>query len=302
VAPTYRFCGLVFASDVPPPGVGRSRGVPRWSFRIAFGGGLTPAAGASRVFRLPDGRVSLRVARDGPDHRLSFPELAEFVISPGRREILGRPIGGTSRATLGRLLVSQVLPRLLGLEGGLALHGGVVRAPDGAVALLGDSGAGKSTLCAAFGGIGVPLLTDDCFAVEATARRVVAVPGLRELRLLPDARGGAAEDGEGKRVFKPGGRFPFANAPAPLARIYVLAPRPNGAGVRVEISPLAPAQAFTALVRNSFQLDCGDRGRASALLDTVARIVERVPVRELRYPRRLSLLPALREAVITDRP
>jgi hypothetical protein len=91
-------------------------------------------------------------------------------------------------------------------------------------------------------------------------------------------------------------------APAPLGAIYVLAPRPRDCGDRraVAIRRLSKRQAWTALLRNTFNTAVTEPARLAAQFAWAANVAGIVPVRRLSYKKQLGLLPRVRHAVLED--
>ena len=88
----------------------------------------------------------------------------------------------------------------------------------------------------------------------------------------------------------------------PLHGLYVLdhvdPPEGLAADGQVSIVPMSRRDAHVAVTRNAFRLDPGDPRRLRSDFDFVARLVTAVDAFELRYPRDLSCLPAVRDALL----
>jgi len=304
----YRFADLVLQCEMPLselPDAGR--GPSECSVRVHRS--ARPVLPASdrwdHHWRSPAGEVVLSCAREGEDYRLGMPELATFLIEDGGRAITCRPREGLPPATLEHLLIDQVLPRVLTHRGRLVIHAGSVVTPHGAVAFLGDSGAGKSTLCAEFATAGHSLLGDDGIVVRPAASGFEALATYPGLRLLPDplevlfdARtSGApvAHYSDKRRMDRNSPNLAFSTGPEPLLALYVL-----DTDVEIGIGPLPDRDAFMALVRASFQLHLDDKERSRELFWRVGALLDATPVRRLSFPRDLSRLGAVRDAVVED--
>jgi hypothetical protein len=249
------------------------------------------------LWRRPDGSVSLSCAKDGDDYALGFPGWGRaFVRDEGREiEVLLEP--GVPRETVEHLVCDQLLPRVAAFRGRLVLHAGCVVTAAGACAFLGGSGAGKSTLCARFVRDGDLLLGDDgIFVRRAGSGGFVAEATYPGLRLapqpdLPDA--GPVSHDSAKR------RIPLGTAGAyPLRAIYLL-DEPASAE-RAEAALLPPREGFVALLKSCFQLHLDDPARTRRLFEQLSELLDVVPLRVVRYARRLELLPAVRDEVLRD--
>ena len=82
------------------------------------------------------GALSLALSSKGEGFLLRFPGLADFAISEDGLQIGAWPAPPTSRETLRHLLLDQVLPRVLALQGRLVLHAGAVQAGCQAIAFI----------------------------------------------------------------------------------------------------------------------------------------------------------------------
>jgi hypothetical protein len=257
-------------------------------------------------WRAPDGVVVLSCARDGDSYRVGMPGLATFLIENDGRAITCRSERAVPPGTLEHLLIDQVLPRVLAHRGRLVLHAGAVATDRGAIGFLGDSGAGKSTLCAAFTRARHPLLGDDGIVVgPAAAGGFEALGTYAGLRLFPDPLGALFDERAGaspvayytakRRLDRQAADIVLANGPQPLRALYVL-----GSAEAIHIDELPVSEAFMSIVKASFLLHLDDAVRSGELFSRVGALQGAVPVRRLSYPRELSRLAEVREAVLAD--
>jgi len=156
-------------------------------------------------------------------------------------------------------LLGPVLGFALHLRGIVSLHGSAVVMNGHAIGFVGDSGAGKSTLAAAFVQTGLPALTDDVLALEASQNGFLAHNGYPRLRLWPDSV---------EMLFGSTGHLPritpnwnkrhleldaeqgFFIRKAPLSAIYFLDPSEKTRGV--EIEHVAAKPAFFLFLENNY--------------------------------------------------
>jgi hypothetical protein len=220
----------------------------------------------------PTGAPFLLGTRRGDCLWLRFAALADVEVNAARERARVWPHPGVAADELQRLLLDQVVPRVLAGQGHSVLHASAVLAPQGVLAFVGDSGVGKSTLAARLAAAGLPVMADDALVVEkplvdAAAGRWLAhgaYPGLR----LDDPSSG------GKRRVAAGIRF--AAGPQPLAAVYLLDRAESGAppGRR----PLAGATALASLLRHSYRLDAGGRDEVAHGFERLAELVRQVPL------------------------
>ena len=250
--------------------------------------------------RLPDGSIYLRWA-----------DLFEFVVSADGRDIRYHQLAHATAESFNTYLLSQVLSFALLAFGQEPLHGTVVVINGEAVAFLGDCGYGKSTLGAAFLRLGFPILTDDLVALERTASGYAVHPGMPRLKLFPSVarrvlgvgqRGTPLNRRTSKQI------LPLADGQVcrrrvPLRTLYVLsepAPALRRQAAPIELERLTGGDAFLEVIRNTFNTVVEDRDRLANQFAFASQLVAAVPVKRLRYPRRLALLPAVCEAVLAD--
>lgn len=174
---------------------------------------------------------------------------------------------------------------LLHQRGRLVLHASAVAMNGGGALFLGASGWGKSTLLAALAARGHSPVADDVAAVDADAAHPVLLPGIPQLKLLPEtvsflgsdaARWARVHSRSEKRVQ----RLPKGDSQStfPVRRIYVLAGADDGAPAVV---PLSRREAVIELVRHTYTAQLlpimGDSARH---FRQCARVAEQVPARE----------------------
>ena len=307
----YRYGDLVLESDM-------SLELPRPSdemecrFQVRRAQGL--GSGSWQWFHrhcLSDGKHWLSVAKQEAEYLLRFHGLADFQALANRREIWCQPEPDTDAETIAHLLLGQVMPRVLSLQGKLVLHASAVVTPAGAVAFIGETGWGKSTLAASFGRQGFPLLADDCLLVEERGGRIVGIPSYAGLRLWPGTI--AALFGEellvhtvarytGKKLARQdNGRVSFWSGPVPLQRVYALAgPEEVGDTKSVTITALSGRAVFVELVKHAFRLDVTDQKRLREEFERLGQVAASLDVRRLGFPREFSLLPAVHDAVLSN--
>jgi hypothetical protein len=258
----------------------------------------------------PEGEVRLALGRFDAGYILRFPGLADFRISPAGDRIDCRAARGVSTAELRHLLLNQVLPLVLSHQGEAVLHASAVSTDRGAVAFAGATGRGKSTLAAFFARHGAPAITDDCLVLGERGGGLGVHAGYPELRLDGPARdafrsGQADASGSGAEEEKRGvtlgpGDFAAGPGPFPLRRIYLLdAPEstpPDG----IAITRPTPREALLFLVAHAFKLDIADRRTLTREFALFGRLAATPLCRRLAFPRDLSHLPGVLDAVSRD--
>ena len=289
-------------SELPLPELRTKRALaaPPGAWHVRLGGTYPgPDAQWFHQWREPDGRLWLRIGHSAKGvYVLRFTQWAAFVIDVPRLEISCYPSPETPTATIRHLLLNQVLPLVAARTDHLVLHASAVVHERGAIGFVGPSGTGKSTLCAALGSEECRLLTDDALVLQRAGCAFYALPTYAGVRLWPDvvnalstratvSLGPVSHYSDKVRVDV----MPLATNRAPLFRLCVLVP--GNASTQLNVHPLRPREAAIALTKYHFQLDVTSPSELSDSFSMMMDIVERVPVLQVTYPRRLNELAAM---------
>jgi hypothetical protein len=214
-------------------------------------------------------RVSLRLG--GPGGRV----YQTLDLAPDLRQARARlePAGLEDEAApfcLREPLLELWIAALLFAGRGVLLHAAALRTPDGALhAFVGRSGAGKSTLAGLLAPAGLgELVTDDRLVVRPAGQ------GFRAWGTPWHGTAGRGRPGSGE-----------------LRGVWLLEQAP-----RAERLPAGPGEAALHLAANCFRA-AWPAGGAAELLETCARLAERVPCRRLRFPRDPSAVGPIREVL-----
>lgn len=247
--------------------------------------GDAPRAPAVATWQDEHGRVFAR-AYGGPDlfdliwtgiGRLTFARKSPLVTLRVERDV-DHDTAADRFARFAQPIVLQAL----GYE---TLHASAVRTRDGVLAFCGVSGAGKSTLAYALGRrAGIDQVADDALVIVDAARGLVQ-PLPFEPRLRPASR-----------VLETGERTPSSASPAVhLAAVFMLDVEPGDPPVTQRV----PAhEAFAALLTHAHCFDPRDRPAVERMVHHYLALAAIVPLFTLRYPRDLSRIDALCDAVL----
>jgi len=295
-----------------------------WRFPFEAAGSTAPSEihlvpQASSFFDAVRTRAGLAGAGDWVVYRslddgaayIRWADTLEAVVSDDGRQVACRRLGNAPPEVLHGYLLGAVLSFALIRRGIEPLHATVVAIDGVAVALMGDCGYGKSSLAAAFLGEGHRLVTDDLLVLERTSGGLVAHPGAPRIKLFPRMARlmfGSRVKGITMNRYTPKLIVPLRAAqycptPIPLAGIYVLsAPRLRDRPARamVQRRRLSQRQACIELVRNTFNMAVTDGPRLSRQLALAGDVVRAIPLKRLSYPRLPSMLPAARDAILSD--
>ena len=311
----YRVCGLHIGSTVPFPEL-RAEPNSEWGFspdvEFEMGGDLSRWSRGNIVMTWdePAGTPWLTCTKTNQGYRFHYPGFADFLIDRLGRHVSCVTKPETAPETIRHLFLDQVIPQLLNLRGREALHASAIQTPSGACAFIGPSGGGKSTLAAAFHVTGYPVLCDDCLLLKDDPDHVLVEPAYPGLRLWDDSRGvlfgnmrstfPVSQYTSKRRVSTSesdtGGMGFF-----PLRGIYSLRRHENPEPLTDPvIEPLSVRDAFMELVEFAFRLDLSDQAMILRQMRVLERVAIEVPIKRLRLPDDLGVLPAARELILQD--
>jgi len=311
----YRVCGLQIGSTIPFPEL---RALPAAGAEFPpdvefdVGGDLTRWDSGDVVmsWKDPDGTPWLTYTKTAGGYRIHYPDLADFLLDHLGRQVRCVAQPQTAPETIRHLFLDQVIPPLLNLRGREALHASAVLTANGACAFVGQSGWGKSTMAAAFHVAGYPVLCDDCLLLSNDHEQVSVEPAYPGLRLWDDSRGvlfgraGATlpvSQNMSKRRVPTSETYEENTGFRPLRAIYSLqVPEDEDAASSPAIEPLSVRAAFMELVECAFRLDLSDQSMILRQMQVLERVAKEVPVKRLRLPDDLGILPAVREMILQD--
>jgi len=260
---------------------------------------------------LPGGERWLSCAKTEDGYLLRFNELVDFTIDKTGSEIICKASPCIPEDTIQHLLLDQVIPLVINLRGGEALHASAILARHGVVAFAGPAGSGKSTTTASLLKMGYPFVSDDCLTLQEKDQNIFAIPAYPGLRLWEDAEAHLfGENGNKKSVAhytsklrvdieeRPGSYSP---EPKPFVRLYDIINSPEtDEASDITIEKLSPRDSFMALVRCTFRLDITDQNMLTRQFHFLERVASCVSVRRLTFPRDSNLLPAVHKAILKD--
>jgi hypothetical protein len=240
-----------------------------------------------RHARLPDGGMHLR-----------WEGMFACIVEGTGRRIWFASLGAGAMESLHVYFLGHAVAVALASLGEEPLHATVVARPGRCVALMGESGAGKSTLAAFLVSRGARLVTDDLLRVAIDGATVLAYPGPRRIKLMPDSRERyLGAQAEGVPMHPLSGKFILPLEPAMmhesltrLDEVFLLERPPDGASdPRVE----TPSQrdAMLRVIAGTGVARVTDAARLARQFEFARALVSRVPVRRLLQPNDLDRLP-----------
>ena len=299
---TYHAYGLRIASDValplPParvlaPDLVLSRGPDRPVPEVRPG-----QERLAEVLR-QDGSIFYTLGRSSATTVLRYPGLCDFTGDRRLARVTVHLAPGADEGLLSVMISGTLLAVHLMLNRAHVLHASAVHVDGRALAFVGSSGMGKSTVSAALCEAGCDLVSDDLLRVDRSGDTLLVHPGGTESRLRPSARSIAEaadpatvrETADGRLAVTPRA---WTAGPLPLAACAV--PRPDRAATAVSVRRLRPSIALLSLSRYPRVLGWTDAESSASAFQSLADLVERVPVYEATIPWGLPFAPA----VLTD--
>lgn len=259
------------------------------------------------MWRADTGRGSylrLRYAMDS--------EWAEFVIDERGESVWISRGDDVVLAEVGELLLGPVFSCVLAQRGLTCLHAASVAIAERVVALVGISGAGKSTTALGLVQRGGTLIADDVSVLSPDPGPPAVLSGAPRLRMRPDSAESLVGSYAGldamwldenrrprKRYINVDDAAAAADDTAwPVDVVYLLVA--DDACSAPTVSPLAPPHALSRLMSFRHMARALDTTAHRRDFPVIARVVDSVPVRELRRPHGLSSAPDVVDAILAD--
>lgn len=299
--PSYAVAGMVISTPFPIVELPDARG--RAADWTVVRGDTPVDSGVEPVFELRTADdvlwATLGAGAGDGQFSLRYEGQVDFAIDARARTVTYVPRPGLADNSLRHLLIDQVVPHLLAVDGELVLHASAVALDGAAVAFIGPSGMGKSSLAAGWVQEGAPLLADDFLLLhphDGGYAATAAYPGLRlwsdsaaffagPVEALPPVAGYT----EKRRWTAP--RVPRPDERVPLRAIALLGNPPEPGGPVFRAAPLRGADAFVMLYQQAFRVARSDPASQQADLRQFTRLAETVPVLLLEYRRDYAALP-----------
>lgn len=235
--------------------------------------------------------------------------LGEFLVSSDGSRIACRRFDEASGESFQVYLLGQALSFALVKSGLEPLHATCVVVDGEVVVLLGDSGFGKSSLAACFLHAGHRLLTDDLLVLRESRTGLLAYPGPPRIKVFPAmARRflgpgvrGIPMNSHTRKLVIPLGADEVCSVPVPVRAIYALVSPCNVAkSAGIQIAPLSSRESFITLLNNTFNYVIVSADRLQRQFLQTTALVHNMRLRSLAYPRKVSALPSVRDAILGD--
>ncbi len=262
-------------------------------------------------WELPGKDPWLHLGRIDGGYLLRFADFADFFVSSGGSEVEFIPLQPVPEETIQHLLLDQVIPLVINLRGGEALHASAVLAHGGVVAFAGPAGSGKSTLAGSLVKLGYPFFSDDCLRLKEEGGNIYAIPAYPGFRLWEDAEKFLfGKDGNPRLVAHYTSKLrvsverrpdAYCEEPEALLRLYDIIHSPETQEEsRIVIKKLSPREGFMALVRCTFRLDITDRKMLTRQFNFLKEVASKISVRQLSFPRNFDVLSSVCDFILED--
>lgn len=241
--------------------------------------------------------------------RLDYSDGAQFWVARDGKSVWAAWPESLSIDDTATYLLGPVLGLILRLRGVTCLHASAIAFGQRALAFVGAAGAGKSTTAAALAREGLAVLSDDIVALQEASGLFLVKPAYPYLCLWPesvvslygtaDALPAFTENYDKRCLSLARESLNFADAPVPLACVYILGERAISPAPIIESLPAQ--EALLTLVANTYATNMLDSHMRKREFETLGRLMQRVPVRRIRAhsdPSRIaSLCAAIRKDV-----
>jgi hypothetical protein len=307
--PRYSLAGLILVTDTAMPELVEVEQEIGMVWRFASRGDASPGhLPLVHKAETEKGTVWLRIERDAERYVLRFTDIADFVVTPAERSISCFSDEEVGSSTVRHLLLDQVVPHILALDGSMVLHASAVATDGGVVAFVGPSGFGKSSLAASFTSGGCPLVSDDFVLLveDEVTGRFAAVPSYPGLRLWPDSAEVfgtgpetsvvVSEMSDKRRV--PARGHDTSSAPMLVRALVVLGDPSDESGERISVRRISAREGLMAVYQQAFRMERSGRERQLLEFDRFARLASSTVLLRVDYPREYESLPAVRAAIL----
>ncbi|AFY56933.1 hypothetical protein Riv7116_4512 [Rivularia sp. PCC 7116] len=177
----------------------------------------------------------------------------------------------------------------LNLQGQVAIHANAISLEELGIAFVGYSGRGKSTLSAYCASRGAGFITDDVLVINDNN---FVIPGNSRIKLYPHTGESLglnnSQETNYKIFYQPENiGAVIHDAPVTMGIIYLLEESQNQ---DIYTETISQSQAVFSLVTHGYDVSLFIP-KTPNLLNAYTKLVARVPVKKLFYPREFSMLP-----------
>jgi hypothetical protein len=245
-----------------------------------------------------DANYYYRVTSDGASV-YSWPQNLDAHIDSSGEKVLLNEVTKNSRVKFNYFYFNQILSTVLAHKNIESLHGSAMIFNNKAIGILGASGAGKSSLSAYLMTQGFLSHADDLIAIDLKDDAFVAYKGPDIIRLFDDSYNMYANQlnvrrlstrlSANKWVYKivNSSEKDFYN----LSALFIL--KPENKSKNVVMRRLSGADAFQAVLQNIYNFNMTHPSRMQNQINTMASLIQKVPVYSVNYPRKEESMPIL---------
>ena len=289
----YDFGGLRVASAFALPGLVAAASAPDVAdIRVVFEDGPPPRGKPVYSWR---GHYDLALESFGDSWLVRHLDAVVIVVSDRARTLRCYCPDPAKLGLLAEILARRVLPRVSSFFDRFPIHAASLSDGRGVTLLIGASGAGKSTLTAALAhrlgwmifADDMSLLTDESGLVAYPTAPGVSVWQASQIGLaLPPSECQPLQSYDGKVWFAPTAARNLS--PRPVRAVILLS---HASGDRIQTRRISGPSVLVTLARQLVAFNPRDHSHIRSLMGRLTRIVDRLPVYALSYPRDFRLLP-----------
>ena len=277
---------------------------------------LSPGPEKEEVFYVASERnetgnpiATFRESAAGSYFRILYAEGAEFILDRRGTQVWGTWTGNLSLQDALVYLLGPVMGFLLRLRGMTSLHASAVAVDSRAIALVGPPGAGKSTTAASFARRGYPVVSDDIVPLVDHGRAFSVQSGYPCVCLWPESVETLYGSSDSLPLLTPtwnkrylpleDSSHRFQLDPMPLAAVYLLGDRAQGAG-RPFAHPVPAADGLISLIANTYMNYLPDANARVREFELLGRLAGTVPIRRVQPHSDPAYLNKLCDAIVED--
>lgn len=220
----------------------------------------------------------------------------------------------TDSNTLYHLILDQLVPRILALQGNPLLHASAVsiNGTSEAIVFLGDSGVGKSSIAAYFCKQGASLITEDSLLISKNEKlELLATPAYPGIRLWNDSYGRfapkhlnpdtALNTPPNKKHSLQFSNFPFdfCEQALPISAFYLLSPD-DSCTEKIKIYRASKLDSIKKLVSGCFRLNIENSETLRREFEQLTEISKTIPVFHLQYPKCWDALDSIFKKILEN--
>ena len=237
---------------------------------------------------------------------LRWKNLFSFFIEKNSPYIYYHIDDSTHIASWGIYCLSWVLSFKLLEKGYECFHGSSVYLNGQTIWILGDCGYGKTTLIYHLLRQGSLLVSDDLLTFQSCHNQLHSTVGPSRIKIFPNHLQAnpfpilqKMNPLTGKRILQVPGVDPTVKS-LPIKGIYVLTDPQKQPHSKITLTPMPPTDALKSLLANLYNTCYLSNLRMRTQFHQINQLINHIPIKFLRYPRRLSAMTKVCQRLTQD--